>query len=292
MSLGHMGTSTADLCRLKKEVAEDGKKVLELLRERDKFDVLKRKVGEMGQVLDKADGFGEEVRRVVKDARELRREVAEVKEMVTDMENAVESASEVSATTKVHMSEIALLKEDTMKQNVDHEAVRAEVLVLKEEMGERISTAAKSRSQVDCLEGEVVQMKGEVNQLKEDIVKLSELVKELSDLKKGDSNGNVLQSNRSTDMLEKKAPLQHTNSEKEADGRTEDKKEAKEVEQKNDKNTGLQTGISGNLDKTIIKKGKKGECVDVEEEEEKATIAPLTFVSMKPKLTRKVPQRK
>jgi len=284
------GNLNCRLVKLEKEVAEDGKKVLELLREKDKFDVLKRKVGEMGQVLEKADGL-EEVGRVVKDARELRREVAEVKEMVTHMENAVESASEVSATTKVHMSEIALLKEDTMKQNVNHEAVRAEVLVLKEEMGERISTAAKSKSQVDYLEGEVLQMKGEVNQLKGDIVKLRELVKELSDLKKEDSNGNVLQTNRSSDM-EKKAPLQHTNSGVEADSRAEGKKEAKEVEQKNDKTTGLQTGISGNLDKTIIKKGKKGECVDVEEEEEKATIAPLTFVSMKPKLTRKVPQRK
>merc|ERR1712192_114148 len=181
---------------------------------------------------------------------------------------------------------------DTMKQYADHEAVRAEVLVLKEEMGERFSAAAKFKSQVGCLEGEVVQMKGDVNQLKEDIVKLRELVKELSDLKKGDSNGNVLQSNASTVMLEKKAPLQHTSSEMEADSRTEGKKEAREVEQKNDKNTGLQIGISGSLDKTIIKKGKKGECVDVEEEEEKAAIAPLTFVSIKPKLTRKVPQRK
>merc|ERR1712192_26941 len=132
-------------------------------------------------------------------------------------------------------------------------------------------------------------MKGEVNQLKEDILKLSELVKELSDLKKGDSNGNVLQSNRSTDMSKKKAPFQQTNSEVGADSKAEVKKEAKEVELKNDKSIGLQTGITGSIDKTIIKKGNKGECVDVEEEEEKA---PLTFVSMKPKLTRKVPQRK
>merc|ERR1712192_284713 len=114
---------------------------------------------------------------------------------------------------------------DTMKQYADHEAVRAEVLVLKEEMGERFSAAAKFKSQVGCLEGEVVQMKGEVNQLKEDIVKLRELVKELSDLKRGDSNADVLQSNRSTDMPEKKAPLRQTNSEMEAVSRAEVKKE-------------------------------------------------------------------
>jgi len=291
------GNLNCRLVKLEKEVAEDGKKLLELLREKNKFEVLKRKVGEMGQVLEKIDGL-EEMRREVKDARELRREVAEVKELVTHMENAVESASEVSTTTKVHMSEIALLKEDAQKRSAEHEAVRAEVLVLKEEMGERINVAAKSRSQVDCLQGEVnqmkgevVQVKGEVNQLKEDIVKLRELVKELSHLKKGDSNGNVLQSNTSTDMLEKKAPLHQTNSEMEADSRAEGKKESKEVEQKNDKNTDMQAGISGKFDKPIIKKGKKGECVDVEEEEEKAT-APLTFISMKPKLTRKAPQRK
>merc|ERR1719239_1495764 len=291
------GNLNCRLVKLEKEVAEDGKKLLELLREKNKFEVLKRKVGEMGQVLEKIDGL-EEMRREVKDARELRREVAEVKELVTHMENAVESASEVSTTTKVHMSEIALLKEDAQKRSAEHEALRAEVLVLKEEMGERINVAAKSRSQVDCLQGEVnqmkgevVQMKGEVNQLKEDIVKLRELVKELSHLKKGDSNGNVLQSNTSTDMLEKKAPLHQTNSEMEADSRAEGKKESKEVEQKNDKNTDMQAGISGKFDKPIIKKGKKGECVDVEEEEEKAT-APLTFISMKPKLTRKAPQRK
>ena len=291
------GNLNCRLVKLEKEVAEDGKKLLELLREKNKFEVLKRKVGEMGQVLEKIDGL-EEMRREVKDARELRREVAEVKELVTHMENAVESASEVSTTTKVHMSEIALLKEDAQKRSAEHEAVRAEVIVLKEEMGVRINLDAKPRSQVDCLQGgvnqmkgEVVQVKGEVNQLKEDIVKLRELVKELSHLKKGDSNGNVLQSNTSTDMLEKKAPLHQTNSEMEADSRAEGKKESKEVEQKNDKNTDMQAGISGKFDKPIIKKGKKGECVDVEEEEEKAT-APLTFISMKPKLTRKAPQRK
>ena len=129
------GNLSSRLGKLEKEVAEERKKVLELLGEKDKFEVLKRKVGKMGQVLEKFDGF-EEVGRVVRDARELRREVAEVKEMMTRMERAVESASDVSATTKVHMSEIALLKEDAKKQNADHAAVRAEVLVLKEEMEE------------------------------------------------------------------------------------------------------------------------------------------------------------
>ena len=81
------------LVKLEEEVAESGQKVLELLREKDKFEVLKMKVGEMGQVHEKFDG---ESGRVAKDARELRREVAEVKEMVTDMERAVESASNVA----------------------------------------------------------------------------------------------------------------------------------------------------------------------------------------------------
>ena len=116
--------------RLEKEVAESGNKVLELLREKGRFEELKVKVGEMGQVLGKVEGL-EEVGRVVKDERELRREVAEVKEMVTDMRGAVESASDVSATTKVHISEIALLKEDVEKQNADLDTVRAEVIALK-----------------------------------------------------------------------------------------------------------------------------------------------------------------
>ena len=260
--------------KLEEEVAESGKKVLELLREKDKFEVLKRKVGEMGQVLEKVDGF-EEVGRVVKDARELRREVAEVKEMVTDLERAVESASDVSASTKVHMSEIALLKEDAEKRNADHDTVRAEVIVLKEEMEERIKAAAKSSSQVDHLEGEVDYMKGDVNQLKGDV---DALMKKLSVLHRGDSNDDVLNNNGCT-KLEKKATCTEKG----------DKKEVKDVVQKNEKAIGLEAGISDETNKTATKKVKKGECVDIEEEvkEEKPT-----FISVKPKLTRKLTQRK
>jgi len=254
------GNLSSRLGKLEKVVAEDGKKVLELLGEKDKFEVLKRKVGEMGQVLEKSGGF-EEIGRVARDARELRREVVEVKEMVTNMEKAVESASDVSATTKVHMSEIALLKEDAKKRNAEHDAVRAEVLVLKEEMEERINAAAKSRSQVDNLEGALDYTKEDVNQLKGDILKLKVLVKELSDLKKGDSNGNVLKSNNCTE-LEKKATLQHTNTENETDRRGEGEKEIKEVVQKDEKAIGSETGISDKTNQTVVKKGKKGECVD------------------------------
>ena len=276
--------------KLEEEVAESGKKVLELLREKDKFEVLKRKVGEMGQVLEKFDGF-EEVGRVVKDARELRREVAEVKEVVTDLEKAVESASDVSASTKVHMSEIALLKEDAEKRNADHDTVRAEVIVLKEEMEERIKAAAKSSSQVDHLEGEVDYMKGDVNQLKGDVIQLkgdililNALVKKLSELNKGDSNDDVLNNNGCTEV-EKKAALQHTWAE------NGDKKEEKGVVPKNEKAIGLEAGISDEANKTATKKGKKGECVDIEEEVEEEKPVP-TFISMKPKLTRKLTQRK
>ena len=276
--------------KLEEEVAESGKKVLELLREKDKFEVLKRKVGEMGQVLEKFDGF-EEVGRVVKDARELRREVAEVKEMVTDLERAVESASDVSASTKVHMSEIALLKEDAEKRNADHDTVRAEVIVLKEEMEERIKAAAKSSSQVDHLEGEVDYMKGDVNQLKGDVIQLkgdililNALVKKLSELNKGDSNDDVLNNNGCTEV-EKKAALQHTWAE------NGDKKEETGVVPKNEKAIGLEAGISDEANKTATKKGKKGECVDIEEEVEEEKPVP-TFISMKPKLTRKLTQRK
>ena len=276
--------------KLEEEVAESGKKVLELLREKDKFEVLKRKVGEMGQVLEKVDGF-EEVGRVVKDARELRREVAEVKEMVTDLERAVESASDVSASTKVHMSEIALLKEDAEKRNADHDTVRAEVIVLKEEMEERINAAAKSGSQVENVEGEVDYMKGDVNQLKGDVIQLkgdililNALVKKLSELNKGDSNDDVLNNNGCTEV-EKKAALQHTWAE------NGDKKEEKGVVPKNEKAIGLEAGISDEANKTATKKGKKGECVDIEEEVEEEKSVP-TFISMKPKLTRKLTQRK
>ena len=276
--------------KLEEEVAENGKKVLELLREKDKFEVLKRKVGEMGQVLEKVDGF-EEVGRVVKDARELRREVAEVKEMVTDLERAVESASDVSASTKVHMSEIALLKEDAEKRNADHDTVRAEVFVLKEEMEERINAAAKSGSQVENVEGEVDYMKGDVNQLKGDVIQLkgdililNALVKKLSELNKGDSNDDVLNNNGCSEV-EKKAALQHTWAE------NGDKKEEKGVVPKNEKAIGLEAGISDEANKTATKKGKKGECVDIEEEVEEEKPVP-TFISMKPKLTRKLTQRK
>ena len=227
----------------------------------------------------------------MKDARELRREVAEVKEMVTDLERAVESASDVSASTKVHMSEIALLKEDAEKRNADHDTVRAEVIVLKEEMEERIKAAAKSGSQVDNLQGEVGYMEGDVNQLKGDVIQLkgdililNALVKKLSEVKKGDSNDDVLNNNGCTEV-EIKAALQHTWAE------NGDKKEEKGVVPKNEQAIGLEAGISDETNKTAAKKGKKGECVDIEEEMEEGKPVP-TFISMKPKLTRKLTQRK
>ena len=85
--------------------------------------------------------------------------------------------------------------------------------------------------------------------------------------------------------MEKKAALQHTWAE------NGDKKEEKGVVPKNEKAIGLEAGISDEANKTATKTGKKGECVDIEEEVEEEKPVP-TFISMKPKLTRKLTQRK
>ena len=54
----------------------------------------------------------------------------------------------------------------------------------------------------------------------------------------------------------------------------------------------MKNQIPADKDKAVVKKGKRGDYVDVEEDEEEKAIAPLTLVSMKPKLTRKNSQRK
>ena len=54
----------------------------------------------------------------------------------------------------------------------------------------------------------------------------------------------------------------------------------------------MKNQIHAEKDQAVAKKGKRGDYVDVEEEEEEKAIAPPTLVSMKPKLTRKNSQRK
>ena len=137
---------------------------------------------------------------------------------------------------------------------------------------------------MDYMKGDVNQLKGDVIQLKGDILILNALVKKLSEVKKGDSNDDVLNNNGCTEV-EIKAALQHTWAE------NGDKKEEKGVVPKNEQAIGLEAGISDETNKTAAKKGKKGECVDIEEEMEEGKPVP-TFISMKPKLTRKLTQRK
>ena len=54
----------------------------------------------------------------------------------------------------------------------------------------------------------------------------------------------------------------------------------------------MKNQIHAEKDQAVVKKGKRGDYVDVEEEEEEKAIAPPTLVSMKPKLTKKNSQRK
>ena len=48
----------------------------------------------------------------------------------------------------------------------------------------------------------------------------------------------------------------------------------------------MKNQIPADKDKAVVKKGKRGDYVDVEEDEEEKAIPPPTLVSMKPKLTK------
>ena len=49
----------------------------------------------------------------------------------------------------------------------------------------------------------------------------------------------------------------------------------------------MKNQIPADKDQAVVKKGKRGDYVDVDEDEEEKEIAPPTLVSMKPKLTKK-----
>ena len=73
-----------------------------------------------------------------------------------------------------------------------------------------------------------------------------------------------------------------------------EEEEAQVVKEVQSKETSvlMKNQIHAEKDQAVVKKGKRGDYVDVEEEEEEKAIAPPTLVSMKPKLTRKNSQRK
>merc|ERR1712013_857271 len=130
------------------------RKVSELWQEKEKLPILKKKVGEIILSMNKLDGI-EEVGRQLRDVRELRRELVTIEERLDGVEKAVQENSEASATTRVLLTDIAGLAEDlkVVKEKIgDQGAVSAEVVSMKEEMGEIINSTDKSKSQVDQLE--------------------------------------------------------------------------------------------------------------------------------------------
>ena len=266
-----------EMVKLSAKVAEEGAKVQELLREKGKFEVLKKKVGEMlkEEMLKTFEGL-EEVRREVRDVRELRREVIEVKERTIDVEKVVASTSEESATIKVLLSDVAVLKEavENMKgENADVGAMRAEIIQLKEAMREELKAGDRWRSQVGRLETT--------------ISTVGERVDWLFMLSKGNSTDNILESKSNCTNPEKKAQQQHTEREvadTDKDITAEREFESEEVEKKEN---GLK--VPDDAIKTVAKSEVIRESGDVEEEKE---IAPHKLVTVKPKLVRKIAQRK
>ena len=168
----------------------------------------------------------------------------------------------------------------------DQGAVSAEIISMKEEMGEIINSTDKSKSQVDQLEEAMKQMEFE-------ILKLKELVQE-SNTK--DPNHNIPSGN-DVDSLDQEGSDEFANNDVSPEMKLkEDAKEgeAQVVKEVQSKETSLQlkNQIPAEKNQAVVKKGKKGDYVDVEEEEEEKAIAPPTLVSMKPKLTKKNSQRK
>jgi len=282
------GNLNMRLGKIEKEMVAERKKVSELWQEKEKLPILKKKVGEIMLSMNKLDGI-EEVGRQLRDVRELRRELVTIEERLDGVEKAVQANSEASATTRVLLTDIAGLAEDltVVKEKIgDQGAVSAEVVSMKEEMGEIINSTDKSKSQVDQLEESMKRMEFE-------ILKLKELVQE-SNTK--DPNHNI-PSGDDVDSLDQEGSDEFVNNDVSPEMKLkEDAKEgeAQVVKEVQSKETSLQlkNQIPAEKNQAVVKKGKKGDYVDVEEEEEEKAIAPPTLVSMKPKLTRKNSQRK
>jgi len=282
------GNLNMRLGKIEKEMVAERKKVSELWQEKEKLPILKKKVGEIMLSMNKLDGI-EEVGRQLRDVRELRRELVTIEERLDGVEKAVQANSEASATTRVLLTDIAGLAEDltVVKEKIgDQGAVSAEVVSMKEEMGEIINSTDKSKSQVDQLEEAMKQMEFE-------ILKLKELVQE-SNTK--DPNHNIPSGN-DVDSLDQEGSDEFANNDVSPEMKLkEDAKEgeAQVVKEVQSKETSvlMKNQIHAEKDQAVVKKGKRGDYVDVEEEEEEKAIAPPTLVSMKPKLTKKNSQRK
>ena len=282
------GNLNMRLGKIEKEMVAERKKVSELWQEKEKLPILKKKVGEIMLSMNKLDGI-EEVGRQLRDVRELRRELVTIEERLDGVEKAVQANSEASATTRVLLTDIAGLAEDltVVKEKIgDQGAVSAEIVSMKEEMGEIINSTDKSKSQVDQLEEAMRRMEFE-------ILKLKELVQE-SNTK--DPNHNI-PSGDDVDSLDQEGSDEFANNDVSPEMKLkEDAKEgeAQVVKEVQSKETSvlMKNQIHAEKDQAVVKKGKRGDYVDVEEEEEEKAIAPPTLVSMKPKLTKKNSQRK
>ena len=285
------GNLNMRLGKIEKEMVAERKKVSELWQEKEKLPILKKKVGEIMLSMNKLDGI-EEVGRQLRDVRELRRELVTIEERLDGVEKAVQANSEASATTRVLLTDIAGLAEDltVVKEKIgDQGAVSAEVVSMKEEMGEIINSTDKSKSQVGQLEEAMKRMEFEIMNLKE-------FVQELFTSNTKDPNHNIPSGN-DVDSLDKEGSNEFANSDvspemkSKEDAEEEEAQVVKEVQSK-ETSVLMKNQIPADKDKAVVKKGKRGDYVDVEEDEEEKAIAPPTLVSMKPKLTRKNSQRK
>ena len=280
------GNLNMRLGKIEKEMVAERKKVSELWQEKEKLPILKKKVGEIMLSMNKLDGI-EEVGRQLRDVRELRRELVTIEERLDGVEKAVQANSEASATTRVLLTDIAGLAEDltVVKEKIgDQGAVSAEVVSMKEEMGEIINSTDKSKSQVGQLEEAMKRMEFEIMNLKE-------FVQELFTSNTKDPNHNIPSGN-DVDSLDQEGSDEFANNDvspemkSKEDAKEEEAQVVKEVQSK-ETSVLMKNQIPADKDKAVVKKGKRGDYVDVEEEEEEKAIAPPTLVSMKPKLTKK-----
>ena len=273
------------LGKIEKEMVAERNKVSELWQEKEKLPILKKKVGEIMLSMNKLDGI-EEVGRQLRDVRELRRELVTIEERLDGVEKAVQANSEASATTRVLLTDIAGLAEDLtiVKEKIgDQGAVSAEVVSMKEEMGEIINSTDKSKSQVGQLEEAMKQMEFEIMNLKE-------FVQELFTSNTKDPNHNIPSGN-DVDSLDQEGSDEFANNDVSPEMKLkEDAKEgeAQVVKEVQSKETSvlMTNQIHAEKDQAVVKKGKRGDYVDVDEDEEEKEIAPPTLVSMKPKLTK------
>ena len=285
------GNLNMRLGKIEKEMVAERNKVSELWQEKEKLPILKKKVGEIMLSMNKLDGI-EEVGRQLRDVRELRRELVTIEERLDGVEKAVQANSEASATTRVLLTDIAGLAEDltVVKEKIgDQGAVSAEVVSMKEEMGEIINSTDKSKSQVGKLEEAMKRMEFEIMNLKE-------FVQELFTSNTKDPNHNIPSGN-DVDSLDQEGSDEFANNDVSPEMKSkEDAKEgeAQVVKEVQSKETSvlMTNQIHAEKDQAVVKKGKRGDYVDVEEEEEEKAIAPPTLVSMKPKLTKQNSQRK